>query len=101
MKYKFDSTSRWFQRTPEQHTLTVVAEGVASSKGVVGVLVFNSEKGWPERVSDALRSKAVAAHPGVTKITIPGLAPGDYAVVVLHDENENQKLDRKWLGVPT
>jgi uncharacterized protein (DUF2141 family) len=85
----------------ELHSLTVAIDGVANSKGVVGVLVFNSARGWPEHVSAAFRSKAVAAHEGRTELTITGLPTGDYAVVVLHDENENKKLDRNWLGKPT
>jgi uncharacterized protein (DUF2141 family) len=85
---------------PEQHTLTVVAEGVRNSRGVVGVLVFDSQKGWPEDVSAATWRKAVNAQKNSTVVTIPGLPSGDYAVVVLHDENENQVLDRNWLGIP-
>jgi len=29
-----------------------------------------------------------------------GIAPGTYALVVVHDENMNSKLDTNWLGVP-
>ena len=28
------------------------------------------------------------------------LPPGDYGVVVIHDENENKKLDRNFIGIP-
>ncbi|HEX5430802.1 MAG TPA: DUF2141 domain-containing protein [Bryobacteraceae bacterium] len=81
-------------------TLTVDAEGVSNSKGVVGVLVFNSPKGWPEDVPSALKGRAVPAHAGATEIVIPDLPEGDYGVVVLHDLNQNKKLDRNWLGAP-
>src|SRR5262245_66614833 len=87
--------------SPELHTLTIAVDGVANSKGMVGVLVFNSPAGWPEHVSAALRSKAVAPQEGLTELAITGLPTGDYAVVVLHDENKNKKLDRDWLGKPT
>ena len=86
--------------SPELHTLIVTVDGVANSKGMVGVLVFNSARGWPEQVSTALRSNAVAAQAGLTEVTIPGLPTGNYGVVVLHDENKNKKLDRDWLGKP-
>jgi uncharacterized protein (DUF2141 family) len=82
-------------------TLTIAVQGVRNSRGVVGVLVFNSAVGWPERFSAALKAKSSPAQPGVTEIVIPGLPPGDYAVVVLHDENENEKLDRGLFGMPT
>jgi len=90
-----------FSRAPhELHTLTVAVEEVSNSAGVVGVLVFNSAAGWPEDFSAALRGKSTPAHPGVMEITFPGLSAGDYAVVVLHDENGNKKLDRGLLGIP-
>lgn len=82
------------------HTLTVTVDGVANPRGVVGVLVYKSAQGWPEDNASAFRSKAVPAQIGSVTVAIPDLPPGDYAVVVLHDENENQKLDRNWLGQP-
>jgi uncharacterized protein (DUF2141 family) len=81
-------------------TLTVVAQGVRNSKGAVGVLVFNSPTGWPDQVSATLRKKSMPAIPGDTEVTLSDLPAGDYAVVVLHDENENEKLDRGPLGIP-
>ena len=29
-----------------------------------------------------------------------GIPPGTYAIIVIHDENRNGKLDTNWLGVP-
>src|SRR5574337_1890060 len=82
------------------YTLTIVAEGVSNSQGVVGVLVFNSPQGWPTDNGSAFRAVAVRAHPGSVEVRIPGLPPGAYAAVVLHDLNENRKLDRNWFGKP-
>lgn len=80
--------------------LTITAENVRNAKGVVGVLVFRSANGWPEGVESAVQRKAVPAHEGEVTISFDGLEPGTYAVVVLHDENENMRLDRNWLGKP-
>lgn len=82
------------------YTLTIVAEGVSNSQGVVGVLVFNSPKGWPTDNGRAFRAVAVRAHPGSVEIRISDLPAGTYAAVVLHDINENRKLDRNWFGKP-
>jgi uncharacterized protein (DUF2141 family) len=80
--------------------LNILVDKVSNSKGVVGVLVFSSAQGWPEDNARAFRAVAVPAHPGEVKIIIPDLPDGTYAAVVLHDENENRKLDRKWYGSP-
>jgi uncharacterized protein (DUF2141 family) len=82
------------------YTLTITAEGVSNSEGVVGVLVFNSPQGWPTDNGRAFRAVAVRAHQGSVEITVSELPPGVYAAVVLHDLNENRKLDRNWFGKP-
>lgn len=82
------------------HTLTVVVENVNKDDGNIGVLVFNTTKGWPEDRFAALRDIVVPAQPGTVTITVPGLPSGDYAVAVLHDVNKNHKLDKNLFGVP-
>jgi len=34
-------------------------------------------------------------------LDIAGLAPGVYAVSAIHDENDNRKLDKSFIGMPT
>jgi len=82
------------------YTLTLYVEGVNTKGGNIGVLVFNSTKGWPEDRFAALRDIVVPAHPGTVKVTIADLSAGDYAIAVAHDVNMNHKLDKNWLGVP-
>jgi uncharacterized protein (DUF2141 family) len=62
-------------------------------------VVFASPLGWPED-----RSHAVV-HGGFTIQNRQaneefGVPPGRYAIVVIHDENENQRLDRNFWGIP-
>jgi uncharacterized protein (DUF2141 family) len=82
------------------HTLTVVVENVNKDGGNIGVLVFNSTKGWPEDRFAALRDVVVPAHPGIVTVTVPDLPSGDYAVAVAHDVNRNHKVDRNIFGMP-
>ncbi len=81
-------------------TLTIQVEGTNSEGGNIGVLVFNSDKGWPDDRSVALRDVVVPAHPGTVAVEIPNLPAGDYAVALIHDVNKNHKLDKNWAGVP-
>ena len=94
------SASLLFAADTPRAELTVVAGNVRNSRGVVGVLVFRSASGWPEDFKSAVQRKAVPAHEGEVTISFEGLEPGSYGVVVLHDENENMRLDRNWLGKP-
>lgn len=82
------------------HTLTVIVENVNQDGGNIGVLVFNSTKGWPENRFAALRDIVVPAHPGTVNVTVPDLPAGDYAVSVAHDVNRNHKVDKNIFGAP-
>jgi uncharacterized protein (DUF2141 family) len=82
------------------YTLTIQVDGVNKDGGNIGVLVFNNPKGWPEDRTAALKDIVVPAHPGTVTIVVPGLPPGDYAVALLHDVNQNHKLDKNFLGMP-
>ena len=63
------------------YTLTVIVDGVNEQGGNIGVLVFNSSKGWAEDRSAALKDITVPAHPGSVTVVIPGLPAGEYARV--------------------
>jgi uncharacterized protein (DUF2141 family) len=85
---------------PGTYTLTIQVENVNQEGGNIGVLVFNNTKGWPEDRFAALKDIVVPAHPGTVAVVVPGLAPGDYAVSIAHDVNQNHKLDKNFFGVP-
>jgi uncharacterized protein (DUF2141 family) len=84
----------------QTYTLTVQVEGVNEEGGNIGVLVFDSPKGWPEGRESALKDVVVKAHSGTVTVVVPGLPAGSYAVAVAHDVNMNHKLDKNWLGKP-
>jgi uncharacterized protein (DUF2141 family) len=87
-------------RAVRGNLLRVYVEGVRNSKGVIGYLVFDSSRGWPDTMKDTVRMDAVPAREGTTMIEMPNLRTGDYGLVVIHDENSNKKLDRDWKGAP-
>lgn len=81
-------------------TLTIQVENVNQEGGNIGVLVFNSTKGWPEDRFAALKDIVVPAHPGTVTVIVPGIEPGDYAIAIAHDVNRNHKVDKNIFGKP-
>lgn len=79
-------------------TLTVRIEGVRSTAGVVQLALFRTADGFPEDAAKAARTLTVKAA-GTLVVTVD-LEPGTWALAVLHDENENGRLDRGLFGVP-
>jgi uncharacterized protein (DUF2141 family) len=94
--------SRPHASDPNDCTVRIQADGLRNSRGVVGILLFNSPGGWPEDVTKAYRHEAnpIAAGAHATTVTFAGIPPGDYGVVALHDENKNMRLDRNIFGWP-
>ncbi len=80
--------------------VTLVAQGVNGSKGVVGFVLFEGPEGWPESRDKGAKSGATPARVGNVELKWMGIKPGRYAVVALHDENENKKIDKKASGRP-
>lgn len=80
-------------------TLIVHVDGFRNQKGDLGVTVFNSAEGWPERNDKALQHAGYpfSGDKATVRVQVP---PGRYGVAVLHDENSNHKLDRNFIGFP-
>lgn len=75
--------------------------GLRSSAGEVRVCVWHEGKGFPDcRKGQDVRMLSAPAAPEV-RLAVEGLAPGSYAVSVIHDENGNRRLDKNMIGIPT
>jgi uncharacterized protein (DUF2141 family) len=82
------------------YTLTVQIEGLRNSTGNVDLLVFDQSQGWPDEIPYSIRKYEFPAAEGNMTMKVPNLPAGDYAVIVVHDENLNRRIDKDWRGVP-
>ena len=81
-------------------TLILQVKNVRNKTGVVRFALFPSAEGWPDDKSKSARFGSLPANGGMVTFTIAGLPPGSYGISVLHDENQNHKLDRDLFGRP-
>lgn len=82
-------------------TLTVVITNLRNYQGMINIAIFSSAEGFPENAQLAVRKQIVQLSSGTDpKIEFNDLPYGSYAIAVFHDENENQILDKNWLGIP-
>lgn len=49
---------------------------------------------------EAFTGKKIPVNGSSVNVKFTGLAPGEYAIVVHHDENCNDKVDKNILGLP-
>jgi uncharacterized protein (DUF2141 family) len=79
-------------------TLDVSFTGLRSAKGVLQVCITSQAAAFPDcrTGSEVIKRTVSAASP---HLRLEGLAPGSYAIAVIHDANANARLDTA-LGIP-
>jgi len=86
--------------TNVQPTLKLEISGLRNNKGFVLIAIFNSELGFPDKKELAVKKIRIPAQAGIISYDVNDLVPGTYALALIHDENDNQRLDTGLFGIP-
>jgi uncharacterized protein (DUF2141 family) len=70
-----------------------------SANGSLACRLYTSAEGFP-RTSTGTTSRRVKVTGGSARCVFENVAPGTYAIVVHHDENDNRQFDKNVLGMP-
>jgi uncharacterized protein (DUF2141 family) len=74
---------------------------IRNSTGTVACALFESPTGFPsEFLHSATNVMIIKIRKSQARCDFEDIPPGTYAMVVIHDENMNGKLDTNALGVP-
>jgi len=74
---------------------------IRNSTGTVACGLFESPDGFPnELLKFATNVMIIKIRKTQARCDFEDIPPGTYAMVVVHDENMNGKLDTNWLGLP-
>lgn len=91
------SVSAFAQNPSSVH---VFIDGLRSSQGKVSFALHNRADSFPSRPLNALARKHSPITEGKSEARFEGIAPGEYAIAVYHDENNNNTLDSNFIGIP-
>jgi uncharacterized protein (DUF2141 family) len=83
----------------ETGTLLVMVQGFKNTEGQLMVAIYNNSKDFPDK--DPYKGSITAISANEELIKFENLPYGDYAIAVLHDMNNDGKLDKNVLGIPT
>lgn len=87
-----------FQNDNTGFALTIEVNNLRNSKGVVQFALYNKDKTIPdEDYENYFKIQTAGIVNGSSKITFLNLPAGKYAVNVLHDENQNGKIDKGFI----
>jgi uncharacterized protein (DUF2141 family) len=79
--------------------ILIELKGLKNTKGKVNIAIYNSVATF-NKPTGAYRKISVDPSSTFVKIEIENIPAGTYAFGLFHDENENQKLDMNFFGIP-
>ncbi len=82
-------------------TMQVEISGVKNAKGHVLLAIYRAQDRFSEAGQTAFRKERVAASAGTLMVEVKDLPAGTYALALIHDENDNLKIDTGLFGIPT
>jgi len=88
-----------FAEDPKGHIVITVSQ-IKNDSGLLRISLFDSKDGFPNKFKQALKFINRDSESPETKITFPDIPFGEYAIAILHDENNNEKMDTNFLRMP-
>ena len=89
--------SSLFSLAQEKQSITVTVDNVTSNEGIVGFALHTKDTFMKAKPIAELDSKI---KDGKVTVTFKNVVPGEYAILALHDANENGRMDFKENGMP-
>lgn len=74
--------------------------GFRNDRGIARITLFRDSKGFPDNAALAFQTHSAVITNGHSVVVFDDTPVGDYAIGVLHDENDNGRMDTNWLGIP-
>lgn len=83
------------------HTLVLQIDELRKESGTLRMNLFRQPAGFPDDHTQAYRTREVKLDGTSTTIRVSNLPADTYAVAVHHDENQDGKMNRNPIGIPT
>lgn len=83
---------------PAPASLEIEVEGLRNARGVIHACLTQRQRDFPDCENDP-QALTTTVSARAAALRFAGFAPGQYAVTLFHDENENARLD-KLIGIP-
>ena len=88
------------QQLSEYGDLTVVISGFNNDDGLMKIVLNNSSEDYESQDDDYRRGQGSVKN-NVADVTFWNIPYGEYAIKVYHDANNDDKLNKNFLGMPT
>lgn len=83
-----------------QTGIRVSIQNLRSNKGHILISLFRNGNGYPDEPEKAIRKQRLSIADKSATVIFPGLPSGQYAIAILHDENDDEKMNKNFFGIP-
>jgi len=92
------SLMSFYHQEEKTYAIKITVNNLRNSKGVVQFTLYNKEGTIPdEKYKKYYRQNIATINNNTVSLTFNNLPKGKYAINILHDENENGKIDKGFL----
>ena len=88
------------QSNLKKETLTLTVEGLIPKTGILRAALFQSSDGFPEETKKAFSITRATVTVASETMTFENIPFGSYAISVYQDLNNDQRLNKSFLGIP-
>lgn len=81
-------------------SITVTVTDIRNSRGVVRACLTGDARDFPDCKKATHAQRAVVPAGATVTLRFDDVAPGRYAIALIHDENDNNRMDRAMLMMP-
>ncbi len=71
-----------------------------NTNGHLLISLFNSRDHFPDQEEKAFKNAKIKVTQKTHEVVFENVPLGEYAVVFLHDENDNEEMDTNFVGAP-
>ena len=80
--------------------IAVTIDNFKNKNGQVLIAIHNNPKAFPTKPNLAVQKIILPLDKDAITYTFSNIEPGEYAVTSVHDENNNEDLDKSFFGKP-
>jgi uncharacterized protein (DUF2141 family) len=80
--------------------LKVTITNLRNNKGHVLISLFKDGVGYPDKPEKAFKKEKINISNNTAALFFAALPTGNYAIAILHDENDDQKMNTNFFGLP-
>jgi len=92
--------SLFIRQSLAQGKIVVNITNIKNDKGVCRTCLFNNSSAFNGETGQPVRCLSIAVKNKTAQANFENIPAGKYAVMVFHDANSNNKIDRNFLGIP-